>query len=317
MRIAIYQTTNMSTKPSQLLITITLLIYAACTPQQPTQVPTREHLDSFNGQRAFRDAAYQVSLGPRTPGSAAHTATAEWIAASLTEAGWTVENQETNEAGKPVRNIIARWGEGRPWVLLGAHYDTRFYADRDAQESRRQEAVPGANDGASGVAVLLELARTIPAVPEAELNPGQIWLVFFDAEDNGNIMGWEWLLGSQAFVRQLGAQKPDAVVIADMVGDADLELYLEKNSHPELAADIWQIAADLGYAHLFIPEEKHRLLDDHVPFQRVGIPAVDIIDFDYPYWHTTGDTLDKISPYSLEVVGETLLAWLMSEAGSQ
>jgi Zn-dependent M28 family amino/carboxypeptidase len=163
--------------------------------------------------------------------------------------------------------------------------------------------MPGANDGASGVAVLLEMARVLP--PETE----DIWLVFFDAEDSGGIENWDWLLGSRAFAASLQTN-PDAVIILDMIGDADLNIYQERNSDTALTESIWKTAAKLGYDDVFIPQSKYRMLDDHTPFLEKGIPAVDIIDFDYPYWHTTADTPDKVSAQSLEIVGTTMLAWL-------
>ena len=268
--------------------------------------PTQD-LSGFSGERAYSDVEYQVSLGPRTPGSQGHEQINQWIKSALSKAGWVPLIQETSYQGHPVHNIIATQ-EGElstsEWIILGTHYDTRFFADQDPDPEKRVEPVPGANDGASGVAVLLEIARVLPA--DLDKN---IWLVFFDAEDNGNIPGWDWILGSNAFVAQLDGM-PDAVVIVDMVGDADLNIYLERNSTPELSASIWASAAALGYSDRFIPIPRHRMLDDHTPFLRAGIPAVDIIDFDYPYWHTTADTPDKVSAESLQIVGETLIAWL-------
>lgn len=257
----------------------------------------------FDGQRAYRDVLAQVAFGPRTPGSRAHQQTVEYILAELKKAGWAAEVQETAWHGHMIRNILAWRGarEAPPEVLLGAHYDSRIFADQDTG-SARGRAVPGANDGASGVAVLLELARTLPrsAVP--------VWLVFFDAEDNGGIEDWDWIVGSRLFAAQMEV-RPGAVVIVDMVGDADLNLYIETNSDPALAEEIWAQAASLGYDQ-FRFTGKYGLLDDHTPFLEAGFSAVDIIDFDYPYWHTTADTPDKVSPESLEAVGRTLLVWL-------
>ncbi|MEA2008563.1 MAG: M28 family peptidase, partial [Chloroflexota bacterium] len=158
-----------------------------------------------------------------------------------------------------------------------------------------------------GVAVLLELARALP-----ENTSANVWLVFFDAEDNGRIPGWDWILGSRAFVENM-EQRPQAVVIVDMIGDRDLNIHQEQNSTPLLRDEIWSQAKELGYAEYFLPTPKYSMLDDHTPFLEVGIPAVDIIDFDYPYWHTTEDTIDKVSAHSLQVVGDTLLAWLLSK----
>jgi Zn-dependent M28 family amino/carboxypeptidase len=157
------------------------------------------------------------------------------------------------------------------------------------------------------VAVLLELARVLP---EDSLST---WLVFFDAEDNGRIEGWDWILGSQAFVDELDF-RPEAAIIVDMIGDADQNIYIERNSNPKLVDEIWTVASDLGYEQSFIPEPKYSMLDDHTPFLQAGIPAIDIIDFDYPYWHTTADTLDKVSANSLEAVGRTLQVWIANRS---
>jgi Zn-dependent M28 family amino/carboxypeptidase len=158
------------------------------------------------------------------------------------------------------------------------------------------------------VAVLLEIARVLP---ETEKN---VWIVLFDAEDGGDIAGQEWILGSQAFAEELpgmaGGRLPDAVVVVDMIGDADLNIHIELNSSAELTAEIWAAAQRLGHGDVFIPAPKYSILDDHTPFRRMGIPAVDLIDFDYPYWHTVADTPDKVSAESLAAVGETVLAWL-------
>ena len=196
-----------------------------------------------------------------------------------------------------------------PQIILGAHYDTRMFADNDPDPAKRLDPVPGANDGASGVAVLLELARVLPkdSVP--------VWLVFFDAEDNGRIEGWDWILGSQAFVDEMDF-RPQAVVVVDMIGDADQNIYIERNSNPVLVKEIWDVASGLGYEQSFIPEAKYSMFDDHTPFLQAGIPAVDIIDFDYPYWHTTEDTADKVSAESLEVVGSTLQEWVAHRSKS-
>jgi Zn-dependent M28 family amino/carboxypeptidase len=258
----------------------------------------------FDGQRAFADLEKQVSFGPRVPGSEAHTQTVEYIRKVLKENGWTAEIQETSLLNQPIRNVVGRKGQGTPWIILGAHYDSRLNADRDPDPQKWLQPVPAANDGASGVAVLLELARVIPNDFK-----GQTWLVFFDAEDNGRIQGWDWILGSQAFVRDLKG-RPDAVVIVDMIGDADLNIYEERNSDPGLTREIWDIANSLGYSKEFIPQPNHSILDDHTPFLRAGIRAVDIIDFDYPYYHTSQDTPDKSSADSLQAVGDTLLEFL-------
>ncbi len=258
----------------------------------------------FSGDEALELAAEQMDFGDRIPGSDAHHQTGEWIVAKLETCGWETTIQAFEHQGVQLRNIIGKTDERTSPgpIILGAHYDTRPHADLDLHDPSLP--VPGANDGASGVAVLLELAR----VQEINEATHPVWLVFFDAEDSGNINGWDWIVGSKYFVEHLMIQ-PEAVVIVDMVGDDDLQLYYEWNSDHELAQEIWRIASGQGHA-AFIQTERYSLIDDHTPFLNAGIPAVDIIDFDYPYWHTTEDTMDKISASSLEQVGRTLQQWV-------
>jgi len=262
---------------------------------------------SFDGTRAYADVQTQVAFGPRTPGSQGHLQLRAWLRKELESAGWLVEVQETESMGHPIYNLIAKRNATMPAIILGAHYDTRIFADNDSDLSKQNQPVPGANDGASSVAVLLELARSLPkdSVP--------LWLIFFDMEDNGRINGWDWILGSRAFVEEIPVL-PDAVVIVDMIGDADLNIYLEKNSNHAIRTEIWAAAERSGHGDVFIDKEKYSMLDDHTPFLEVGIPAVDIIDFDYPYWHTTQDTPDKVSAESLGAVGETLWHWVVERS---
>ncbi|MDP1716293.1 MAG: M28 family peptidase [Anaerolineales bacterium] len=262
---------------------------------------------SFDSSRAYADVQTQVAFGARTPGSQGHAQIRKWMRAELESAGWVVEVQQTERMGHPIYNIIAKRNDDAPQIILGAHYDTRFYADNDPDLTKRSDPVPGANDGASGVAVLLELARTLPA------DTLPVWLVFFDTEDNGRIPGWDWILGSRAFAEEISV-KPRAVVVVDMIGDSDLNIYLEKNSDAAIRAQIWSTAEKLGYGEQFINEEKYSMLDDHIPFLEAGLPAVDIIDFDYKFWHTTQDTPDKVSAESLGVVGDTLWNWIVEQS---
>ncbi|MBT3389296.1 MAG: M28 family peptidase [Chloroflexi bacterium] len=263
----------------------------------------------FDGERALADIEAQLSFGPRTPESPGRVQFLQWAQAEFSASGWTTAPQAAEIDGHEITNLVAQHearADGQPWFILAAHYDTRIYADQDPDPEKRGLPVPGANDGASGVAVLLELARVIPAD-----YPAEIWLVLFDAEDNGRIEGWDWILGSRAFVAALEGQ-PDAVIIVDMIGDADLNIKMERNSDVALTFSIWEQAAALGYSAYFLPMMGYSMLDDHTPFLQAGIPAVDVIDFDYPYWHTTEDTLDKVSAESLQIVGDTLLAWLQN-----
>ena len=269
---------------------------------KPTTAPVM-----FDGQRAYADVQTQVAFGARIPGSQGHVKIREWMREELVKAGWQVEVQESEALGHPILNIVANRSDAPPQIIIGAHYDSRMFADSDPDPAQHTNFVPGANDGASGVSVLLELARSLPE----ETVP--IWLVFFDAEDNGRIEGWDWILGSREFVKN-NPVHPRAAIIVDMIGDADLNIYKERNSNPDLTDEIWEVAKGLGYESNFIPEYKHSMLDDHTPFIEAGIPAVDIIDFDYPYWHTLQDTPDKVSAESLQAVGETLRAWVIQQS---
>lgn len=293
----------------QFFLVLIIFLLAACQGESENVI---QKPAEFDGTRAFAHAQFQVDSGPRTYGSPGHAATANYISDTLKSFGWAVSLQETTFQGEPVKNIIAKYGSGDKWIILGAHYDTRLEADRDPDPAKRVLPVPGANDGASGVAVLLELARVLPDQMKNRGSDQEIWLVFFDAEDNGNIGNRDWILGSQAFVQSIdGERKPDAAIIVDMIGDSDQQIYFEQSSDPSINQEIWGVAAELGYQNRFIPQTGRSILDDHYPFLQAGIPAVDIIDFDYPYWHTTADTIDKISPASLEAVGDTLIKWLL------
>jgi hypothetical protein len=268
-------------------------------PVSPLPAPDLQ----FSGERAFDHVEAQMQYVPRHTGTPGWQQTGDYIIEQLRAAGWTVEEQRFPYNGTEGRNIIAKRGTG-PLLILGAHYDTRIYADQDPDPARRQDPVPGASDGASGVAMLLELAQHI----NTEQLGREVWLTFFDAEDNGRINDLPWIVGSTYLANNLPRQA-EAMILADMIGDADQQIYYEQNSNPGLRESIWQTAAELGYGQ-FIPQPKHSLLDDHAPFLQRGIPAVDLIDFDYPYWHTVADTTDKVSAASLESVGRTLERWL-------
>jgi Zn-dependent M28 family amino/carboxypeptidase len=253
---------------------------------------------TFDGQRAYQHVIAQCDLGPRPTGSTAGWATGDYIIAELEELGWVVTSQEFTYKGIKGRNIVGQQGRG-PVIILGAHYDTRPYADHDAVD--KNQPVLGANDGASGVAVLLELARSL----DENKVRNEVWLVFFDAEDRGKLDGWPFSVGAEFFADAL-EESPEYVVVVDMIGDTDQGFFFEGNSDPALQEQIWAIAAGLGYQKHFVPEYKWSIIDDHIPFAKRGIKAVDIIDFDYPHWHTTQDTPDKVSPESLQRVGRVL-----------
>lgn len=271
---------------------------------KPTPTPTPTPPPVFQGEQALALAQQQCDFGPRATGTPAGWRTGDWIIAQLQTAGWEVETHEFLWNETPVRNIIGRAGPAAaptPALMLAAHYDTRRIADQDPNPLLRTLPVLGGNDGASGVAVLLELVRVL----DRDALPHPVWLAFVDAEDNGSIEGWEWAIGSTRLAEEMDPL-PAALILVDMVGDTAQRIPFEANSDPRLSQQLWALAAELGYGDVFLPEIGPALIDDHIPFLRRGVPAVDIIDFDYPEWHTTADTCDKLSPASLERVGRLL-----------
>lgn len=270
----------------------------------------------------------QMKFGPRPVGSAAARATGDYILSQLKSFGLARETQEFSYRGVQIRNVIGKFAVGKgPVTIIAAHYDTRAVADQD--KILPHAPMPGADDGASGVAVLLELARTL----DARRMHGEVWLGFLDAEDNGGLDScapieaslpadktpsscdksiWPYSVGATFLAEHLGFS-PAAVVVLDMIGDQNQDIYYEQNSDKGIEQQIWNVAAELGYSKEFIPLPKWSLEDDHTPFLQHGLRAVDIIDFDYPYWHTTQDTPDKVSPVSLERVGRVIQAWLQRQ----
>jgi len=265
--------------------------------------------NAFDGNNAVNYIERQIEFGPRIPGSANSDAMKGFVRGEMGVAGWIVENQDFVFDQENLTNIIAKSSINPPKVIIGTHYDTRALSDNEVSLSLQKTPVPGANDGASGTAVLLELSKTI------ERDELDIWLVFFDAEDQGNLENWEWSIGAQYFVNQLNFS-PEYVIIIDMIGDANLGIYKEKNSTVSLVESIWDEAKKLGYSSYFFQDYKYSIIDDHLPFINKGIPTCLIIDLDYPYWHTTKDTLDKVSGESLKIIGDVLLSWLSTHVGN-
>lgn len=257
-------------------------------------------------------ARAQCRLGPRPPGTSAHWQTGDYAAEVLAAAGWAVEFDAFLYRGVRLRNVIARRGRG-PVLMVAAHYDTRRWADREADPVRQQQPILGGNDGASGVAVLLELARVLDVAPSQR----EVWLVLFDAEDQGGIDGWEWFVGSSRMAERVArhASLFDALVLLDMVGDLDQRVCKAADSTPDLAEAILWVAEELGYGNWLRRDCAYWVSDDHTPFLARGLAAVDLIDFDYPYWHTLEDTCDRIGAAELERVGRTVEAWI--EAGAK
>lgn len=283
--------------------------------EQPP-APQEEALpDTFHGPHAQDYVSSQVALGPRPAGSPANAATADFIVGELLRYGWSIEEQNFEQDGIALRNIVARFdpaalagseGDGAPASLLAlaTPFDTRPVAQREAEPARQQQPLLGANDGASGVAVLLELARSLNrdrlAMP--------VRLAFLDGQAQGQQRSWSDGPGMQTLLAALEGQ-PQAIVALNMVGGADQQLAYEGNSDPALRETLWRIAADLGYGQWFIPEVRHSVADA-AALRAAGLPLVNIIDLDYPYQDTLEDTADKLSPDSLERVGRVLEVFL-------
>jgi hypothetical protein len=286
--------------------------------------PARSEEAAVSGDRAMRHLVELCDLGPRPSGSAAMQRQRELLAAHFRAAGARVEGQafqvRDRRTGQPVpmENLIVTWHpDRRERVLLGAHYDTRPFPDSDPVDP--QGRFVGANDGASGTALLMELARFMPGLE----GPDGVDFVLFDAEEYVFGVGDPYCLGSNFFARQYAAAqatgKPPhryaCAVVLDMVADKDLEIWQERNSvaWPEtrpIVEEIWDVAGRLGEKR-FVSRPRHAVEDDHMPLRMIGrIPACDVIDFDYPQWHTTADTPEHCAPESLEAVGRVILEWL-------
>lgn len=293
------------------------LLVAACGARGKPAV------HEFDGARAFTYLEQQVRFGPRIPGTAAHDSTGDWILARLRERADTVIVQDIPyRAGTgPVihmHNYLARFRPAAAeHVLYLAHWDTRPRADQSANLAAQRQPVPGANDGASGVAVLLGVADALKAKAPAV----GVDLLFVDGEDYGDFADSNAvLIGSRWFAaHQPAGYPPLYAVLFDMVGDKDLHIGYEGNSQgfaPEVVDLVWRTAADLGYRSVFVQELASTLIDDHVSLQRAGIHAIDVVDFSYgpgnSYWHTTEDTIDKVSAQSLQIVGDVAVALLRS-----
>ena len=260
-----------------------------------------------------------MQFGPRIPNTEPHDRCGAWILDRLEATADTVEMQRftTHTArGQPLRltNYFARFRPTAPErVLYLAHWDTRPHADKSPRPEDRKQPVLGANDGASGTAVLLALADALKKTPPRM----GVDLLFTDGEDYGDFSdSTETLLGSRYFAAHLPVGYSTLyAVLWDMVGDQDLDLAIEGNSRafaPEVTSLVWHMADSLGYGRTFVQQVGIPLVDDHIPLQAVGIHAIDVVDFTYGpdnrYHHTIYDTLDKVSAQSLQIVGNVALA---------
>lgn len=293
-------------------IMLMLLLY----PLLLLAVPEPNYSPQFDGNTAFVYLEQQCSIGPRPPGSLNLSLCREFISDHLEVAGWNVTLQNFTYLGVPCSNIVARWGNDVAAFILGAHYDTRPRADNDPFLGNRTRPVMGANDAASGTAILMQLAESLP-----DQTRSAIEMVFFDAEDSGNINGWSWIVGSSYYVDQLNETRRSethAMILLDMVGDNDLRLLRETKSTRSIQNAVWETAAGLGHDDVFVDSTGGSILDDHRPFLDAGIPALDIIQHaPFPSsWHTVEDTPDRCSADSLDVVGDVVETFLVRSVES-
>ena len=296
---------------------LTFFIFISCSSNDD-----KKNIPTFDGNNAYQYLVEQCNFGPRNPGSKGHEKFAIFLEEYLSKMTKNILVQDfdylehiTGEERRG-KNIIAQFNiEAENRLLIGAHWDTRALSDEDLNEDNRLLPILGANDGASGTSVLMELAKIF------SLNnpPIGIDLVFFDAEDVG-ISGKPrtYAMGSGYFSKNLPIKKPDNAIIVDMVGDKYLQIPIERFSYqtnPKLVKEIWRLADELNLS-AFEYRIGFEIYDDHVPlWENAQIPAIDIIDFDYPnlfsnHWHTQNDIPENCSPQSLQQVGTLLLNYI-------
>jgi glutaminyl-peptide cyclotransferase len=286
---------------------------------------------AFDANAAMAYTKAQLAFGPRVPGTPGHVKAGDWIVTTMRLRADTVIEQpfvHRTLDGKqlPLRNILARFRPAATQrILYVTHWDTRPTADDDRVLGNRNTPIPGANDGAAGVGLLIALGDALKKTPPTV----GVDLLFVDGEDYGKSFDEPYadvLLGSQYFAAHLPSPdyRPMFGVLWDMIADKDLNIYQEGHSvtsAPEIVTRVWQKAADLGYSKYFIARGGLEVTDDHVPLLQKGLRVIDVIDFDYGppgpnggaapnYHHTLQDTIDKISVRSLQIVGDVALSLL-------
>lgn len=290
-----------------------LLVLAGCREAKP-------HVREFDGTSAFRYLEAQVAFGPRIPGTKAHREAARWLdsvlrprADTLIVQSWT--HVTASGDSLPLTNFVARFNPGASKRLLFlAHWDSRPTADSPTSTDSTKPVL-GANDGASGVALLIGVADVLKRAPPTI----GVDLLFDDGEDYGDFVKTpdDVLIGARYYAAHPApGPQPLYAVLFDLVADKDLQIFQEGNSlvgAPEVVDLVWNTAKELGYAGTFVASPKHTLTDDHIELQKVGIRAIDVVDFDYPSWHTVFDTVDKTSAASLQIVGDVAVALVRRE----
>ncbi|MFA6438982.1 MAG: M28 family peptidase [Bacteriovoracaceae bacterium] len=277
----------------------------------------------FDGKRSYEYLKIQTDFGPRNPNSVGHKHCLYFLENELMKYADNVNLQRFNHKGYgetlSLTNVFAQFNlSASRRLLLVAHWDTRPRAEEDADPTQRDKPIIGANDGASGVAVLLELARVMKNNPP----PIGVDILLTDGEDYGDsrLDGSNdlYFLGAKHFAKTKDPlYTPEYGILLDMIGDRDLEIPLEQNSMrfaPQLMDIVWSAAEEI-HATQFIHNPGEAISDDHLALNGVGIPTIDLIDFQYPYWHTHQDTPDKCSPQSLESVGSVLSTVIYTKLG--
>lgn len=270
----------------------------------------------FDAGASMQYIQTQLDFGPRIPGSEGHRRTGDWIVEEMRSRADTVIVQEWIHVTKdgdslPMRNVLARFKPEAPQrILYLAHWDTRPISDQAKNREERSLPVPGANDGASGVALLIAVADALQSEPPAM----GVDLLLVDGEDFGDFTSdTDVLIGSRYFAQNLPSPdyRPLFGVLWDMIGDANLKIYQEGHSMqraPEIVERVWRTAADLGYYNVFIPTGGMSITDDHLPLLDAGLRVINVIDIDYPPHHTPQDTFDKVSQESMQIVGDVAMA---------
>lgn len=259
----------------------------------------------YNANAVLTFIKKQCAFGARVPGTKAHKNTKTFLESELKKYADVVA---TEKFGEGYTNIIGEFGMMKQKkILLCAHWDSRKFADREKDSKKKKMPVPGANDGASGVAVLLELAKIFKNHPPKN----GITIAFFDAEDQGHIDGKEFCLGAKHFAKKRKKQFKNYQygILLDMVCAKNASFYVEENSVAsarDVVDNVWNAGHALGFPQ-FKSAMKFSIYDDHIPLIENGLPSVDIIDFTYKHWHTTQDTPDKCDVKTLNAVGKTLL----------
>lgn len=270
----------------------------------------------FDGAKAMEYVRAQMAFGARVPGTAAHRNAGDWLAREFGARADTVIQQtwtHTTADGKrlPMRNVLARFNPSATRrVLYVAHWDSRPRAEKATDPSRRSLPVPGANDGASGVAILLALADAL----KAKRTDIGVDLLLVDGEDWGDFdNNTDVLIGSRYFAKNLpeAGYAPEFGIVWDMVGKPDARFQYESHSvraAPEVVQRVWTIAAQVGHGQYFPKFEYGPITDDHVPLIEVGLKVIDVIDLEFDHHHTPEDTEDKVSPLTLQAVGDVAIA---------